>query len=282
MVNALTSPHILELTFDSLTAAVGVVVLILALRVAPTLTLFAHRRVLWISIGAAALIVVSQLAEVWGDFSRLSTLKDAAGDCAELLAISAVGLALHQMGRAEKEEISFLRRVANVDNLTGLGSRSFFHRAAGRRIELYRRNGLPLACVVLDVDDFKSYNDRYGHGGGDEALRCVARVLRESARANDLVARYGGEEFVVLMGGNVEDAIKVAERVRERVQFESVTGEEISLGSSLTVSVGVAPLTEDRLSLEELVEAADGELYRAKRAGKNRVAAAGSRAKRFG
>ena len=260
MVNALTSPHILELTFDSLTAAVGVVVLILALRVAPTLTLFAHRRVLWISIGAAALIVVSQLAEVWGDFSRLSTLKDAAGDCAELLAICSVGLALRLMSRAEKEKISFLRRAANVDDLTGLGSRSFFHRAAGRRIELYRRNGLTLACAVLDVDDFKSYNDRYGHGAGDKALRCVARVLRESARADDLVARYGGEEFVVLMGGNVEDAIKVAERVRERVQFESVTGEGISLGSSLTVSVGVAPLTEDTLSLEQLVEATDGEL----------------------
>ncbi|CAN5728568.1 hypothetical protein BH18ACT11_BH18ACT11_05490 [soil metagenome] len=79
----------------------------------------------------------------------------------------------------------------------------------------------------------------------------------------------------MLMGGDVEDAIEAAERVRERVQLESVTGEEISLGSSLTVSVGVAPLTEDTLSLEELVEAADSELYRAKRTGKNRVAAVG-------
>jgi len=285
MANALTLPHILEITFDSLTAVVGVVVLLLALRVAPTLTLFAHRRALWISIGAAALIVASQMAEVWADFSRLSTLKDAAGDCAELLAICSVGLALRLMSRAEKEKISFLRRAANVDDLTGLGSRSFFHRAAGRRLELYRRNELPLACAVLDVDDFKSYNDRYGHEGGDKALRCVARVLRESARADDLVARYGGEEFVVLMGGNVEDAIKVAERVRERVQlvqFESVSGDEISLGSSLTVSVGVAPLTEDTLSLEQLVEAADGELYRAKRAGKNKEAAPWGGAKRLG
>jgi len=91
------------------------------------------------------------------------------------------------------------------------------------------------------------------------------------------VARYGGEEFVVLMGGDVEDAIKVAERVRERVKIESATGDEISLGSSLTVSVGVAPLTDDTLTLEELVEAADDELYRAKRTGKNRVAAAGRR-----
>jgi predicted signal transduction protein with EAL and GGDEF domain len=176
MANALTLPHILEITFDSLTAAAGVVVLLLALRVAPTLTLFAHRRALWISIGAATLIVASQLAEVWADFSRLSTLKDAVGDCAELLAICPVGLGLRLMSRAEKEEISFLRSAANVDDLTGLGSRSYFHRVAGRRIELYGGNGLPLACAVLDVDDFKAYNDRYGHGAGDKALRCVARA----------------------------------------------------------------------------------------------------------
>ncbi|CAN5728566.1 hypothetical protein BH18ACT11_BH18ACT11_05480 [soil metagenome] len=92
------------------------------------------------------------------------------------------------MGRAEKEEVFFLRKAANVDDLTGLRSRSYFHRAAARRMELYRRNGLPLACTVLDVDDFRSYNDRYGHGSGDRALRCVGRVLRESARADDLVA----------------------------------------------------------------------------------------------
>ena len=275
MANELALPHIFEIAFDALTAAVGGLVILLALRVAPALTLSAHRIALRISIVAAVLIIAAQMAEVWADFSRLSTLRDAAGDCAELLAVCTLGLGLRMIGRAEKEEVSFLRSAANVDDLTGLRSRSYFRRAATRRIDLYRANGLPLACAVLDVDDFKSYNDRYGHGSGDKALRCVGRVLRESARADDLVARYGGEEFVVLMGGDVEDAIKVAERVRERVQLESLTGDEISLGSALTVSVGVAPLTGDTLNLEELVEAADGELYRAKRTGKNRVAALG-------
>jgi diguanylate cyclase len=132
-----------------------------------------------------------------------------------------------------------------------------------------------IACAVLDVDDFNSYNDRYGNG--DEALRCVGRVLRESTRADDVVSRYGGEEFVVLMGGNIEDAIEVAERVRQGVEHESVTENGILLGSVVTVSVGVAALTEDVSSLEQLVEKADDELYRAKRAGKNRVAAAGRR-----
>jgi diguanylate cyclase (GGDEF)-like protein len=275
MANVLALPHIFEITFDVLTAAVGCLVILLALRLAPALTLSAHRLAIWISIVAAVLIVAAQVAEVLADFSRLSTLEDAAADVAELIALCFVGLALHQIGRAEKVEISSLRRAANVDHLTGLVSRSFFHRAAERRIELYKRNGLPLACAVLDVDNFKSYNDRYGHRSGDEALRYVGRVLRESTRADDVVARYGGEEFVVLMGGDIEDAIEVAERVRHGVEHESVTENETHLGSSLTVSVCVAVLTEDVASVEQLVEKADDELYRAKRAGKNRVAAAG-------
>jgi diguanylate cyclase (GGDEF)-like protein len=244
------------------------------LRVAPALTLSSHRLALRISIVAAVLIIAAQMAEVVADFSRVSTIEDAAADVAELISVCFVGLALHLIGRAEKVEISSLRRAADVDHLTGLVSRSYFHRAAERRIELYKRNGLPLACAVLDVDNFKSYNDRYGHGSGDEALRCVGRVLRESTRADDVVARYGGEEFVVLMGGNLEDAIEVAERVRHSVENESVTENETSLGSSVTVSVGVAALTEDVSSLKQLVEKGDDELYRAKRAGKNRVAAA--------
>jgi diguanylate cyclase (GGDEF)-like protein len=275
MANTLTLPDILDFTFDALTAAVGVIVIVLAVRVTLTLTLSAHRRALRISIIAAALIVGAQMAEVWADYSRLNTLEDVAGDFAELVAICFVGLALHLMSREEKEEISPLRRAANVDHLTGLASRSFFHRAGERRIELYKRYSLPLACAVLDVDNFKSHNDSYGHKSGDEALRFVARVLRESTRADDVVARYGGEEFVVLMGGDIEDAVEVAERVRQRVEFESIVEDESPLGSSITVSVGVAALTEDTSSLEQLVEAADTELYRAKRAGKNQVAAVG-------
>jgi diguanylate cyclase (GGDEF)-like protein len=273
MANALALPHIFEIAFDALTAAVGGPVILLALRVAPALTLSAYRLALRISIVAAVLSTAAQSAEVLAVLSRLSTVEDAAADVAELIAVCFVGLALHQMGRAEKEEISPLRRAADVDHLTGLVSRSFFHRAAERRMELYKRNGLPLACAVLDVDDFKSYND----GHGDEALRCVGRVLRESTRADDVVSRYGGEEFVVLMGGNIEDAIEVAERVRQGVEHERVTENGTLLGSVVTVSVGVAALTEDVSSLEQLVEKADDELYRAKRAGKNRVTAAGRR-----
>jgi diguanylate cyclase (GGDEF)-like protein len=280
MANTLPLQHILDLTFNVLTAAVGIVVIFLGLRITSTLTLSTHRRALWISFAAVALIVASNIATVWANFSRTSTFKDVGGAVAELVAVCSVGWAVRLLNRAEKEEVSSLRREANMDELTGLGNRSFFHRAAKRRMELYERNGLPLACAVLDVDDFKFYNDNYGHEGGDAVLRCLAQVLGDCTRADDLVARYGGDEFVILLGGSVEDAIKVAKRVREKVEFECVPQQEASLDGSLTVSIGIASLGEDTATLQQLIRAADGELYRAKSAGtagKNRVAAAGRR-----
>ena len=111
--------------------------------------------------------------------------------------------------------------------------------------------------------------------GGDAVLRCLALVLGECTRADYLVARYGGDEFVMLLGGSVEDAMKAAERVREKVEFECVPQDEVFLDGSLTVSVGVASLGEDTATLQGLIRAADGELYRAKASGKNMVAAAG-------
>jgi diguanylate cyclase (GGDEF)-like protein len=274
MANTLPLQHILELALNLLTAAVGIGVIILGLRITSTLSLSTHRRALWISFGAVALIVASNMAGVWANFSRISTFKDVGGAVAELVAVCSVGWAVRLLDRAEKEEVSPLRREANMDELTGLGNRSFFHRAAQRRMELYERNALPLACAVVDVDDFKFYNDHYGHEGGDAMLRCLALVLGECTRADDLVARYGGDEFVMLLGGSVEDAIKVAERVREKVEFECLPQEdEASLGGSLTVSVGVASLGEDTATLQRIIQAADEELYRAKAEGKNMVAA---------
>ncbi|MGH3146363.1 MAG: GGDEF domain-containing protein [Rubrobacter sp.] len=167
-----------------------------------------------------------------------------------------------------------MRHFADVDGLTGLSSRSFFERAAERRIEQSREDHVPLACLVLDVDDFKAFNDSHGHGAGDEILRCVGRTLRECARADDLVARYGGEEFVLLMQGELWGAIEVAERIRLAVEQGCVPEAENALDRPVTVSVGVAPFVgEEMKSLERLVLVADAEMYRAKRTGKNRVSA---------
>ena len=152
-----------------------------------------------------------------------------------------------------------------MDHLTGLVSRSFFPPGGGAAVQLYRRNGLPLACAVLDVD---------------EALRCVGRVLHESTRADDVVARYRGRGLRPVDGRQYEDAIEVAERMRRGVERESVTGNGSFFGSAITVSVGVAALPESILkSLEqEFVEKAEAmSCTGQKKSGKNGVAAAGRR-----
>ncbi len=192
MMELLNLPRILEVGFGLLNATTGIVVLLLARRIAPTLTLYMHQRAMQILVIIAGLIVFSEFVGILQPFFRSSAFADVAEELAELLAISSGGFALHLMSRAEREEVASLRRSADMDDLTGLSSQAFFRRAAARRIELSKNNDLPLSCAVIDVDDFKPYNDRYGHQAGDEALRCVARVLRESARADDLSARYGG------------------------------------------------------------------------------------------
>ena len=271
MDGLLATPRVLEIGFDLLSAAAGLFVVAMALRVASAFTLSAHRQALRVLAAAAVIVVASEIIGIASALTGPSTLTDAAEEFAELVAISAAAAVLHYLGRVEREEISPLRRSADVDELTGLGSRSFFERAAGRRVEQARDKGTPLACVLLDVDDFKAYNDSHGHGAGDEVLRCLAKVLRESSRADDLVGRYGGEEFVLLVNGEVEVAREVAERIREAVQSTCVPESENSPERPTTVSLGVVPLSEETRNLERLIAIADAEMYRSKKTGKNRV-----------
>ena len=191
MMELLNLPRILEVSFGLLNATTGIVVLLLARRIAPTLTLYMHQRAMQILVGITILIVLSEFVGMLGPFFRPSTFADVAEELAELLAISSGGFALCLMSRARRGRL-FEAIGGHGRPLTGVSSRAFFRRAAVRRIELSKNNDLPLSCAVIDVDDFKPYNNRYGHQAGDEALRCVARVLRESARADDLSARYGG------------------------------------------------------------------------------------------
>jgi len=271
MADPFTAPRVLEIGFALLSGAAGFFVVAMALRVASTFTLSAHRQAMRVLAAAAVIIVASELIGIAAALGRSSTFADAAEEFAELVAILAAAAVLHYLGRAEREEISPLRHSADVDELTGLSSRSFFERAAGRRVEQARDNSTPLACVFLDVDDFKAYNDTYGHGAGDEVLRCVARILRKSARADDLVGRYGGEEFVLLVNSEVEGAHEVAERIRRGVQQECIPELENSLERPTTVSLGVVTLSQDTNSLERLITMADAAMYRSKKMGKNKV-----------
>ncbi len=266
-----TVPKVLEIGFNTLSAATALFVVATALRVASSFTLSAHRRAMQVLAAASVVVVASEVVGVGAALTRPSTLTDAAGEFAEFVAVAAAAAVLHYLYRVEREEIQPLRRSAEVDSLTGVGSRSFFERAARRRVEQAMKNGTPLSCVLLDVDDFKAYNDAHGHDAGDEILRGVAKVIRESARADDLIGRYGGEEFVLLVNDDAEGALEVAERIREAVRSDCVPATGNPLEGPITVSLGVVSLSEETWSLERLVAMADAEMYRSKKTGKDRV-----------
>ena len=174
----------------------------------------------------------------------------------------------HQLVAAREE----LREKAMHDNLTGLLTRGAFFEISEHECARSWRGKTRISIVMADIDHFKSINDRFGHPGGDEVLREVARRLKTTFRKEDSVGRYGGEEFVTLaVGCDSADAIGLAERFRQSIEGEPfvIDSERLNVTTSVGVVTGVA--TD---GLPALVRAADEALYRAKAAGRNRVVAA--------
>ena len=268
--------------YDSGLLGIGLVVAgLLALayalvRVRPGLSLPLQRRALSFLALAAFFFVAAQAPHTLGALLRpgaapgvfLVSWSLAAG----VVAAACLILAAHFLRRSELDEVGTLRRTADIDPLTALHNQAFFRRAAARRITQAREYGLPLSLAMLDIDNFKNYNDAFGHEAGNAVLRVLARILRRAVRADDLVARYGGEEFVVLLGGQLGEIKEVMERIRLQVEDRCSPGGDSPVRRQVTVSVGIAALTENVQTLEDLIETADEAMYRAKRAGKNRVA----------
>jgi diguanylate cyclase (GGDEF)-like protein len=164
---------------------------------------------------------------------------------------------------------------AVTDELTGLSNNRRFRELFSKEAARARRFGHDLSLIMLDIDDFKRVNDTYGHLQGDEVLRMVGKVLDDESRGVDEPARYGGEEFAVaLPETGLEGATELAERIRARIESEAV--ERVGAVGTLkvTASLGTATLPDSAATAHDLIAAADGALYEAKRLGKNRVAAA--------
>lgn len=157
-------------------------------------------------------------------------------------------------------------RLANTDPLTGLYNHRYFYHLLETEVKRARRYSRSLSLIMLDIDRFKQFNDRFGHLSGDEALRCLAQILRKNSRGVDMVARYGGEEFaIILPETDLAQAAVQAERIRTAA-VETQWPE-----SQLTISLGAAALSPDMTKAEDLVRDADRALYQAKDAGRNQV-----------
>jgi diguanylate cyclase (GGDEF)-like protein len=211
-----------------------------------------------ITLGEKGIAIMNFTDKVGGErFDRRDL--DLLDSIAPQVAVAVDRMSLRDMA-GQYEQLSI------TDPLTGLLNRRYIEERLVEEINRSDRSGEPVSFMMLDVDEFKSYNDRYGHPAGDEALELIGQILRDNLRGADVAARYGGEEFSVLLPEtNSEEAQAIAERIRRHVEETKFPKRKV------TVSIGIASLAADLNSKEALVKAADVALYQAKGAGRNNI-----------
>lgn len=226
-----------------------------------------------VAIGLAILGGYALVVALGDGFAALLEPLTAAQSAMILGGVAIAGFANHAYTEGERGRIDALlseRKLAGLDPLTGcLNRRAIDERY---RVEVGRseRFGSPLSCLMVDIDDFKGINDRHGHQAGDDALRRMARVLREAVGEDGIVGRWGGEEFFILLPDEDEQqAVATANEIRRRLSLQLTVESEASV--HFTVSIGIASTIADGTVAKELVGRADVAMYLAKRAGKDQV-----------
>ena len=214
-------------------------------------------------------------AESWCDMPRVGRRRYLAADASPIFdehgRLSAVVETLRDLTDEKMAQIA-LEQLATRDGLTGLANRRCFDDTLHAEWARALRQRQPLSLLMVDVDNFKAYNDANGHLGGDECLKRIATAVASEMRANDLVARYGGEEFaVVLPNQSLKGAAIVAERIRGRVEQLRLAN-RLAPNGRITVSIGAATaIAGPDNDASALVAIADAALYRAKHLGRNRI-----------
>jgi diguanylate cyclase len=295
LVNALAWPHVAyplarrsgnpyraelrNLMMDS--ASGGAWMAVIGFSPAPTAVIFAMMAMDKVSIGglrflarclaaqaaAAALVAMApgfELHPLSSTVERLATLP-------LLVAYPIViGFATYRLARRVRSQNQTLAALSSIDGLSGLLNRSHWEAVVAAEFQRCRRIGHLSSVVMIDIDHFKSINDRYGHPVGDAVIRSVAGVLRSALRLHDVPGRYGGEEFgVVLPGTGIQGAEVLAERIRKRIESTVL---ETTKGVHATASLGVAAFEPRDADHVDWIARADRALYRAKEAGRNRTA----------
>lgn len=157
---------------------------------------------------------------------------------------------------------------SSIDKLTGTYVRKYFEQVFDEEIQHAKVNDYPLSVIMLDIDHFKNVNDTYGHQKGDSVLAETGRIISSSIRTTDYVGRYGGEEFIVLLpNANKDDAYKIAEKIRKKIENSNLIGGD----AKLTISGGIATYPQDGSQQIEIIEKADQALYMAKENGRNQT-----------
>jgi len=191
-----------------------------------------------------------------------------------ILTIFPITLVFHFFAVEIRDVNEDLRTLADTDALTGAYNRRYFFALGTKRFRLAGRTGRPFALLLLDLDFFKDVNDAWGHLSGDAVLLGLSDRVRAQVRKDDVVARYGGEEFCVLLDdATLEQAARIAESLRERIAESPFAVGAVDAGDTVhvTASIGVTEFSADYESFDDMLKAVDEAMYRAKRAGRNRV-----------
>jgi diguanylate cyclase (GGDEF)-like protein len=175
--------------------------------------------------------------------------------------------------RAEwQERATEFQLMSITDLLTSLPNRRYLEVRLAEELNRSKRYDYPMSFLMIDIDDFKSYNDLNGHQAGDLALQISAQCLKAALRSADVAARYGGEEFCILLPqAPVHEAKVIAERIRQRVASTNYPHGKTQTLGSVTISIGVSTFTKEIDTAERIISAADSALYKAKHQGKNRI-----------
>jgi diguanylate cyclase (GGDEF)-like protein len=189
----------------------------------------------------------------------------------ELMARIRAGKRIVDLQKELMETNRRLELLSITDGLTKLNNHRYFQDELLRAFEESSRYQRPLSLAMIDIDFFKKINDTHGHAIGDDVLKAVSNLFRESIRSTDLVARYGGEEFAVMMPETeLDDAITFAEKIRALVAEQAIDTQAGPVPATVSIGVASVPFTRVR-GPKELIVAADKALYRAKKAGRNQV-----------
>ncbi len=180
---------------------------------------------------------------------------------------------VHQQSHSMKGDNETLAQLAAKDGLTGLYNHAYIKERLKQELYRCQRYNHPLSILMIDIDDFKSLNDNYGHVVGDKVLKTLSMLMQEIIRPSDIIGRYGGEEFLVILPQtNSENSWAVAERIRENIEYyEFEVHPSKNSISQVTVSIGLCAFPDHGLTPEDLIAFADESLYTAKTEGKNRV-----------
>ncbi len=212
--------------------------------------------------------------EIYGSLSIYKGRIAAAGTLLDVTKSKRADRLIEELIRRLEVEKDHALKSARIDGLTGIMNRRYFDDSLRREFFQLRRNSMPLSLILMDIDYFKKYNDRYGHIAGDECLRTVAVALQNVVkRPSDVLARYGGEEFVAILPDTLEDGAKrVGEQLRKAIEGLAIPHDCSGTAPYVTISLGVTTVWPSRKdSPEQLLEMADGALYRAKKKGRNRL-----------